>query len=383
VIRKFSVSLRINELDAKKIKVALGIMTRKVLTGPVEVSVDLTRKCGLDCLMCWWWSPLLKEHPSREWANQKIDFELFKELIKDFKKLNVKRIVLGGQGDPLLYPEILEAIEITKKTGIGVSLITSGAYFGENRIRKIFDLGVDNIDISLQAATPSTYVKIHPGQNEGTFERIKKELLLLQELKEKYHRKIPRIQIIFVLCALNYQEVASVVELAREVRAESVGFKRIDVIPETKGLLLTSEQLKELKSLLKEAKEEATKSRIATSLDFYQKFIEEGLTTGVYTSTYYTLIPCYVGWLSSRILSDGNVIPCCGCYDVVFGNIRDTSFAAIWNSVQYQQFRKQSINIWKNPNLVQKCKCSSCIDFEFNLGIYRRLHPLKAERIQP
>lgn len=369
-------------MNAKKIRVALGIITRKILTGPVEVSVDLTRKCGLDCLMCWWWSPLLKERPPREWANQKIDFELFKELIEDFKKLNVKRVVLGGQGDPLLYPEILEAIEITKKGGMGVSLITSGAFFGEARIRKIIDLGVDNIDISLQGATPSTYVKIHPNQKEGTFERIKKELLLLRELKEKYQRKAPAIQIIFVLCALNYQEVVRVIELAKEVGAESVGFKRIDVIPETKGLLLTDEQLKELKSLLGEAKEKAAKSGIATSLDFYQKFIEEGLTTGVYTSAYYTRIPCYVGWLSSRILSDGSVIPCCGCYDVIFGNIRDISFAAIWKSEPYRQFRKQSINIWKNLHLVQKCKCSSCIDFEFNLGIYRRLHPFKAKRIQ-
>jgi radical SAM protein with 4Fe4S-binding SPASM domain len=382
VIRIFSGFLRINKLNSKKIKVALGIMTKKVLTGPVEVSVDLTRKCGLNCLMCWWWSPLLKEHPPREWANQKIDYELFLELIKDFKKLDVKRIVLGGQGDPLLYPKILEAIEISKKAGIEVSLITCGAYFSEKKIRKIFDLGVDNIDISLQAATPSTYLKIHPAQKEGTFERIKKDLLFLRELKEKYHRKIPRIQIIFVICSLNFQEVVNVIDLAQEIGAESVGFKRIDVIPETKGLLLTNEQLKELKNLLKEAKEKATKYAIATSLDFYRKFIEDGLTTGVYTSAYYTLVPCYVGWLSSRILSDGDVIPCCGCYDVVFGNIRDTSFAAIWNSDRYKQFRKKSINIWKNPDLIQKCKCSSCIDFEFNLGIYRRLHPFKAEKIQ-
>jgi radical SAM protein with 4Fe4S-binding SPASM domain len=332
--------------------------------------------------MCWWWSPLLKEHPSREWANQKIDYELFKELIKDFQKLDVKRIVLGGQGDPLLYPKILEAIEISKKAGLEVSLITCGAYFTEKRIRKIFDLGVDNIDISLQAATPATYVKIHPAQKEGTFERIKKELFLLRELKEKYHRKTPGIQIIFVICTLNYQEVVKAVELAKEVGAESVGFKRIDVLPETKGLLLMDGQLAELKNLLKKAKEEATKSGIATSLDFYQKFIVDGLTTGVYTSAYYTLVPCYVGWLSSRILSDGSVIPCCGCYDVIFGNINKLSFTTIWNSEKYKQFRKKSINIWKNSNLVQKCKCSSCIDFEFNLGVYRKLHPLKAERIQ-
>ena len=50
----------------KKMKVALGIIARKVLTGPIEVSADLTRRCTADCLICWYWSPLLKEHPSKE-----------------------------------------------------------------------------------------------------------------------------------------------------------------------------------------------------------------------------------------------------------------------------------------------------------------------------
>ena len=68
----------------KNIKVASGVITRRVLTGPIEVSVDLTRKCNLDCLMCWCWSPLIMKHPSSEWANQEINCELFKELIQEF-----------------------------------------------------------------------------------------------------------------------------------------------------------------------------------------------------------------------------------------------------------------------------------------------------------
>lgn len=365
----------------KKIKVALGIITRKVLTGPIEVSVDLTRKCTLDCLMCWWWSPLIKRQPSLEWANKEIDYELFKELIKDFKKLRVERIILGGQGEPFLYPKILDAIEITKKVGMEVALITCGAYFNEKRIRAIFDLGVDVLDVSLQAATAETYLKIHPSQKRNLFDRIKDQLILLSELKKIFNRTNPKVSIVDAICRPNYQETVKMVELAKEIGAESVCFKRIDVIPETKGLLLSKKETEELKILLNEAEKKAMQLGIHTDINSYRKYVVEGLTTGVYTTDLYTHIPCYVGWRSARILSDGNVIPCCGCYDLVLGNIANSSFITIWNSEKYYQFREQSINIQKDTTLFKRCKCYSCTDHLLNLAVYRRLHPIKARRI--
>lgn len=370
-----------SKITLKKIKVASGIITGKVFTGPIEVSVDLTRKCTTDCVMCWYWSPLLKQKPSKEWVNQCIDYDSFLRLIKDFKKLRVKRIIFGGQGDPFLYPEIMKVVKTTKESGMEVCLITSGFYFNEEKIRKIVELKVDHIDVSIQAATAETYKKIHPTLKEGTFERIKNLLLLLSELKTKFNQKRPTITLIDAICNLNYQDTAKMVEFAREIRVENIGFKRVDVITETKEILLNDKQLEELKHLLKEAKEKAEKLGINTSIDFYEKYIAEGLTTGEYTSSYYTKIPCYVGWLSSRILSDGSVIPCCGCYEVPLGNIHNNSFKNIWNSNEYRRFRQQSMNIRKNPKLVQNCKCFSCIDFEFNLGIYKNLHPIKAKNL--
>lgn len=369
-----------SKITLKKLQVALGIIARKVFTGPIEVSVDLTRKCATDCMICWYWSPLLHQRPTQEWANQHIEYEIFLKLVEDFKRLNVKRIILGGQGDPFLYPRITDVIKTTKESSIGVSLITAGNYFSEKKINEMVELKVDHIDVSVQAATDETYKKIHPTLKEGTFERIKESLLLLSDLKKKYKQSVPTVSLIFVVCNLNYQDTIKIVDLANEIGAGHIGFKRIDIIPETKQLLLNEEQLKELEILLREARIKAKKLNISTSIDFYQKYIVKGITTGVYTLDYYSQVPCYVGWLSARILSDGSVIPCCGCYDVVMGNIRNSSFTEIWNSEEYREFRKKSINIWKNPGLVNQCKCYSCIDFEFNLGIYRRLHPVKARK---
>jgi len=367
---------------AKKIKIALGIVSKKPLTGPISVSVDLTRKCSMACVMCWYWSPLLKGEPPREWSEEHIDYRLFLELLKDFKELSVKNLIFGGQGDPFLHPDIMKIVEATKKAGIGVSLITSGSYFTSENVKKIVELRVDQLDVSVQAATPETYRKIHPALKEGVFEKIKGSLLLLKDLKKASGQAAPFLTVIDAVCSLNYKDTVRMVDFAHEVGAQNVGYKRIDVIPETRSLLLNEEQVKELGPLINEAKARAEQLGIATSLGFFRKYITPGLTSGEYTNGYYAQVPCYVGWLSSRILSDGSVIPCCGCYNPPLGNVRKDSFSAIWNSEKYRDFRERSLNILKNPGLVQNCKCYSCIDFESNLGVYRKLHPLKARKIE-
>jgi MoaA/NifB/PqqE/SkfB family radical SAM enzyme len=365
----------------KKIKVALGLITRKVLTGPIEVSVDLTRRCNLDCIMCWWHTPLLRQTPPLEWLNQEIDYEIFKQLICDFKKIKVKRINLGGQGEPFLYTKLLEAIEFAKRAGIEVALITSGFFFNKDNIKAIFDLKVDWIDVSLQAATEQTYLKTHPKQQRGTFSRIKEQLLLLSQLKKGSHSVIPTVRLIHVICNLNYHEVVKIVELAKDVGVESVGFKRMSVIPETKVLLLNKEQLEGLRDLLDKAEARALELGIDNSISNYRKYILEGLTTGVYTTDFYSLIPCYAGWYSARILENGDVIPCCGCFDIIFGNVNVSSFIDIWSSQEYHRFRQQSIRMDKQELIKRGCKCYSCVDFGSNRGIYRKLHPIKARML--
>ena len=368
-------------LDTKKVKVALGIITKKVLTGPIEVSVDLTRRCTLDCLMCWWRSPLLEKQPSSEWSNQAMDYELFKELIRDFKKLKIKRIILGGQGDPMLYPKLFEVMELTKKAGIEVALITSGFYLTEKKVRTLFDLQVDCLDVSLQAATSETYHRLHPGQRKDTFSRIKNHLMLLSKLKEEAHQNVPDVRIIHIICSLNYHETVKVIEFASEVGADSIGYKRVDVTTQTKELLLNEKQWEDFQELLNKAEKKAIELGIGTGIKTFRKFILKGLTTGIYTTDFYSQIPCYVGWNSARILETGDVIPCCGCFDVILGNIKQNSFIDIWYSDTYQKFRKQALHLDKKAARKAGCKCYSCVDYGTNLGIYGRLHPIKAKEI--
>ncbi len=361
----------------KKLKIALGIVTGNVFTGPLEVAVDITNRCTLGCMPCWFYSPLRTEKVAPEWAQGQMSFELFRRIVDELKELDVWKVMLGGDGDPFMHPRIIEMIEYAKKAGLMIDTATCGIYFDDTRLRRMFDAGIDMLTISILAATPRTYLAMHPNQKEGLFEKITRSLLLLSKWKREEKRACPYIRLVDVICRLNYFEADRMIDLAREVGADEVAFKRLATRPFTDNLLLDEVQLRELDEKLKAALEKAATSGIKTNITEFQRQTLPGLTSGNYTLELYSKIPCYIGWTYARILCDGSVVPCCGCYDYKLGNMVNREFKDIWHSKEYGEFRKKGINIRKNNSVVGQCNCHSCVHSGMNLGIYRALHFLK------
>ncbi|MFH1478205.1 MAG: radical SAM protein [Candidatus Omnitrophota bacterium] len=358
----------------KKFKVAAGIFTRKVFTGPLEVSIDVTNRCSLGCLTCWFYSPLQAEKVSNEWVKKEIDFELFKKVVDELKDMKVKNIMLGGNGDPFMHPRIIDMIEYTKKRGFIVNTSTCGVYFKERELRNMLDLGIDSINVSILAATQETYLNMHNDKKRELFDKVKKNISLISEWKKKEKKRLPCIRLVNVICNLNYFEIDKMVNLAKEIGADEVGFKRLAIMPFTKKLLLTGDQIKELAEILDIADKKADLLRIATNINDFRQNIMPGLISGDYTSDIYSRMPCYIGWIYSRILCDGNVVPCCGCCSYIIGNLHNNTFKEIWNSEIYREFRKKTIEIVENPSIKAECACHTCVHVGSNRGIYRRMN---------
>jgi MoaA/NifB/PqqE/SkfB family radical SAM enzyme len=363
----------------KKIKIALGIITGRVFTGPLEVAVDITNGCTVGCMPCWFYSPLRTEKMADDWTKGQMSFDLFRRIVDELKDLEVKKIMLGGDGDPFMHPRIIEMIEYSKKAGLVAETATCGIYFDDGKLRKMFDSGLDALSISILAATPQVYVAMHPSQNEGIFDKIKRSLLLLSKWKKEEKRACPYIRLIDVICRLNYFEADRMIDLANEVDAEEVAFKRLATRPFTDSLLLNEAQLRELDEKLEMALARASSFGIRTNITEFERQTLPGLATGNYTLEAYSKIPCYIGWTYARILCDGSVVPCCGCHNYIIGNLRDRTLKDIWHSKEYDEFRKESINIRKDHSIAGKCNCHSCVHYGMNLGIYRSLHFLKRD----
>ena len=90
--------------------------------------------------------------------------KLLSASFRDLKDLPQKpELFFGGYGEPLSHPRILDMIEQAKKAGYSVSLITNGILLTEQVTRRLIDLRLDKLWVSLDGASPECYADVRLG----------------------------------------------------------------------------------------------------------------------------------------------------------------------------------------------------------------------------
>jgi len=459
----------------------------KAYIGPEIVQIDLTNNCNLNCVGCWCHSDFLENLKLRgEEKKRKLPYDMIKKLIEDLHELGTKEIMLSGSGEPFMYPQIMSVINLIKEKGIRLNIVTNFTLVNKKIIKRMVELNVDYITISLWAGDAKTYVKTHPNQTKKTFERIRKNLKFLHSLKKE--NNLPHVKIYNVISKFNYDKMENMLEFALDTLVDYIEFQVIDIIEGKTNFLMLFESdklslFKQFKSLLKrndcyaydvksfltnkkfqegklnrEIKEfpgrfmkipqkfilkvlEGDKDgkkciwRILTcpayrttwppaennpvirenknlyifrfkphyckSCEFFNicpvnergeigikylsilgfgsflRRISNDLHKGKYDINIIDSIPCYVGWIYARILTNGNVIPCCKAHLFPLGNLYEESFKDIWFSKKYNEFRKKAKNIKKSDPYFKKIECyKECDNLGMNLQFHKRLKEL-------
>ena len=346
---------------------------RKAFRGPNQVVIDITNKCNLNCIVCWLYSPFSKV--DKDWLNEEISKDTLFRLIKDLKDIHTERIRFTGGGEPFMCKYLIEAIEFARKNGLLVSITTNFGLVSKKDIKRLVDLEVDELCISIWAKNKETYLKTHPSVSEKYFENLKENLLYLKEIK----RKKPRVTFANVIMNLNYKEFDEMYEFAKEYGADAIYFTLPDVFrDEIKRFLLSDKEKEFLIRKAEKMKMKAKKDKI--ELEFFEGFIrrlskKEEFTKGEYDKDDIDKIPCYVGWIFSRILADGNVVPCCRAVNKIMGNVNKTSFKDIWYSQKYNEFRAKAKFLKKTHPFFKDIGCiKECDNFMHNLEIHRKLN---------
>lgn len=444
--------------------------------GPRIVQIDLTGKCNNNCIGCWVHSPFIKNPPYDK--NITLSFEKIKELIENLAYLGTKEIFLSGAGEPFLHPDIIGTIELIKKKGFKLNIITNFSLIDEAKARTLVDLDVDMVTASIWAALPQTYIKTHPGKTEEDFCKIKENLARIARIKAQANEYLPHIKIYNVICNLNYGEINEMIDFGLETQVEFLEFQIMDIIEgETSTLALSDKQAKHIKeqfdaltrrkdtyfkdlelfnlNSLKERElqefpgrfvnipqgfslsekinapensdgkcevlrsatcpkgistrpsginpicdeenniftfalpyEECKKCSCQDCLAYKQgelrikflsllgfaSFMRRINSTNIYKQIYEKDIidnlPCYIGWNYSRILSPGEVIPCCKAALKPLGNIYKDNFLSIWNSIAYREFRQKAVSLSKSAPYFKEINCyKSCDNVGMNLKV--------------
>lgn len=129
---------------------------------PLYMEISPTGLCNHRCLFC------AKDYIG--YPPRVLDASLLFERLAEFAALGVRSIMYGGEGEPLLHPEISAIIEQTRSAGIDVAMSTNGVFLSPELSARILPL-MSWLKVSINAGTPAGYAKIHQTDG-GDFSRV-------------------------------------------------------------------------------------------------------------------------------------------------------------------------------------------------------------------
>jgi len=302
------------------------------------IHLELTNVCNFDCEFCP--TKVSKRSPKF------MPLDMFKSAVDNIVEHGLAtRIQLHVLGEPLLYKDILTAVEHASSSGLKVMLTTNGSILTEEKILGLANAGLYSLDISLQLYDGRRHVFRKASID---FENYRNKIL---EAVAVIHKKTG-IQLTVKLMNTKYKKLFSLSE-AIELDQKGREFKAIacSLITDIYRSIGIDTQEGEILQRLKDVNLDSSKRiRLAENLFvFVQIFMDWGnafCSKKIYPAKFGK---CSFAFTAPSVLSDGTVAICCGDYDggTRLGNIHDTPLNEILQSDEakrlWEGFRKNRL----------------------------------------
>ncbi|MHA1237843.1 MAG: tungsten cofactor oxidoreductase radical SAM maturase [Candidatus Odinarchaeia archaeon] len=314
-----------------------------------KIYVELTSRCNFNCTMC------IRQNWSKDEEGD-MDFEVLKRLIKQMKMFpNIKTIVIGGLGEPTVYPFFPQAVSMLRENfkNTEIHLTTNGALLSQFMSEV---LKLDKLIVSLDAVTPQTFEKIR----RTTLHTILENLRAIKKIKEERNLKRPQVSVEFVAMKSNLRHLSKLVK-----EASNLGVSEVIVT----NLLPYHHDLE--KETLYPSEYDVF-SNIAVCADEWY-----GVRVSLPEENVRTERECpFIINKSCVIGFTGDVFPCYNfahtytCYingrekrvvKYSFGNIEKNSLKEIWCSREYLRFR-WNVKMFNFPSCID-CRYNDCCSY--------------------
>jgi radical SAM protein with 4Fe4S-binding SPASM domain len=320
---------------------------------PEAVTIFLTHKCNLRCVMCGQWGEGGVTRQDRSGlVNQGLSAEELRQLVLGLSAFKPAVTLFGGE--PLLHPACVGLIRQIKSLGMHCVLITNGSLL-PGRAEEVASSGLDELNVSLDGGS-----QLHDSIRglPGVFDRIAEGIAGIQRWKKENGSARPLVNLQCTINSRNYEHLEEMIQVARDLGADSLTFHNLIFLDQAQ-----MEKQKEIDSLLGSSSKDwngfvsapgidsaALDRKISQiragsypfAVDFYPNF------SSCQRKAYYEdagFIPteypfrCLSPWLVAYIFPDGSVRPCLNS-TYSFGNVRSKPFIRLWNSPEALRFRR-------------------------------------------
>ena len=312
------------------------------LKAPLNVEWELTNACNLRCRHCYVSAEtrLQKELTTQEALN----------LIAELDHIGVSDITLSG-GEPFLRRDIWQIIQEIKTREIPFIIYTNGTLLNKQKIRKLVEMEVNSVSISLNGAKAETHNFV---DGAPTFQKVLKTIQMLKNENIE-------VQVIYTLMKINANEVDDLFILAEKLGVNAICF--YPFYPTGRGsehlsyLELDSEIARDiLIKTMKEKNESSVKVYVGGCLSRYFLPAKGNLTIKG--------APC--AKLTAIITADGHLRPCNFLPFKTKDGIRRKKITDLWKDPLFEKIRDWNKRV--------KVDCSNCERLPICFGFCLSMH---------
>ncbi len=265
---------------------------------PVELSIELTSKCNLECVMC-----PRDDNARRGLGNMSLDtFSRIVDAVSGYVEFAYMHLA----GEPLLHPDFNVLVDHAAERGMRIGMSTNGTILTSSKIEKILSSRLDTLIISIDGTNPETYQAI---RQANSFNKVLRNTFNFLQAKKR-RGKGPYTVVQMICMKENQDEADHFYNFWREQGVDAVRLKRF--------------------------------FNFAGNVDDHTP---EGTAKQSGGEP-----PCYLPWRQLAFYYDGTAVACCHdfLHQSELGNIHTHSLEEIWNSETMCDLRRKHVDGRKN-----------------------------------
>jgi MoaA/NifB/PqqE/SkfB family radical SAM enzyme len=323
---------------------------------PRQVYIEVTNRCNSLCASC----PLTYDHFLPFEPKHHLTWPQFRRIVDQLPQ--IERAVLHGIGEPLLNPQLPRFVADLKERGAHVLFNTNAVLLDERRGDALRAAGLDELRVSLDAATPALY---HRLRGIDKFDQIVANLRAF--VARHGGRERPRVSLWFVGMQENLYELPDFVRLAADLGVPEVYLQRLVFFGTGErledGTTMVPEQ--SLFGALEQRQAKLIDACEALAAELGLTFRASGATTpheSVVVQGAHPWQGCYRPWTVMYITATGTALPCCiapfatpDYQRIMLGNIFERPLTEVWNDQPYQELRAAVLGERPAPWPCQHC----------------------------
>jgi radical SAM protein with 4Fe4S-binding SPASM domain len=322
---------------------------------PRCVYIEVTNTCNLLCQTC----PITFMDLE---ARDVLSYEKFLAVVDQFPR--IERAVLHGIGEPLLNKALPRMITYLKRDkGSHVLFNSNATLLKSDWQHSLIEAQLDELRVSLDAATPETYRKI---RGAPAFNKIIENLQGMVATKAALGSSLPKLSLWCTGMKENIAELPDLVRLAARLGIGEVYLQRLVFYDEGHTIGLARED-QSLYGRAGQHAEDVIAECERLSQELGVRLEASGATNPRNSLAKDHADPapwraCRRPWTVTYVTVNGNILPCCiapfatGDYQgIILGNLFARPFDEIWKGERYQEFRSGLQSLRAPSDACAKC----------------------------